>query len=327
MNKSVQDAQSQLPELALERAFELARHYARQSRSANTWRAYQSDWRLFEGWCRSLELASLPAAPETVAMFIAQEAAHGRNPSTLARRLAAIRLVHRGAGLVSPHDALAVTEVMRGIRRDWGRAPNRKAPAFDDDIKRMVDVVTPDSAKGRRDRALLLFGFAGAFRRSELVALEVRHLEYRDNGLKVTIEVSKTDQEGQGQVVAILRQPDSRYCPVQALEDWRTVGQIEAGPLFRRMNRGDKVTESRLTSQSIALIVKDVARKVGLDASRYAGHSLRRGFLSSAARKRASIFKMADQSRHRSLDVLRQYVKDEDLFDDHAGADLLRDES
>jgi integrase len=159
------------------------------------------------------------------------------------------------------------------------------------------------------------------------VDLEVRHLEYRDNGIKVTIEVSKTDQEGQGQVVAILRQPDSRYCPVQALEDWRTVGQIEAGPLFRRMNRGDKVTESRLTSQSIALIVKDVARKVGLDASRYAGHSLRRGFLSSAARKRASIFKMADQSRHRSLDVLRQYVKDEDLFDDHAGADLLRDES
>ncbi len=325
MNKSVQDAPSQLPELVLERAFELARHYARQSRSANTWRAYQSDWRRFEGWCGSLDLASLPAAPETVAMFIAQEAAHGRNPSTLARRLAAIRLVHRGAGVASPHDALAVTEVMRGIRRAWGRAPDRKAPAFDDEIKRMVDLVDPDSAKGRRDRVLLLFGFAGAFRRSELVALEVRHLEYRDNGVKVTIEVSKTDQEAQGQVIAILRQPGSRYCPVQALDAWRTAAQIESGPLFRRMNRGDKVSESGLTSQSIALIVKSLARKAGLDSTRYSGHSLRRGFLSSAARKRASIFKMADQSRHRSLDVLRQYVKDEDLFDDHAGTDLLRD--
>jgi len=316
-----------LPEIALERAFELARRYARQSRSANTWRAYQSDWRLFETWCNSLSLSSLPATPETVAMFVAQEAAQGRNPSTLARRLAAIRLVHRGAGLASPHDAIAVTEVMRGIRRAWGRAPDRKAPAFDDDIKHMVGVVDPDSAKGRRDRALLLFGFAGAFRRSELVALEVRHLEYRDNGVKVTIEVSKTDQEAQGQVIAILRQPDSRYCPVQALDAWRTAAQIESGPLFRRMNRGDKVSESGLTAQSIALIVKALARKAGLDSTRYSGHSLRRGCLSSAARKRASIFKMADQSRHRSLDVLRQYVKDEELFDDHAGAELLRDDS
>jgi len=187
----------------------------------------------------------------------------------------------------------------------------------------MVDAADQETAKGLRDRALLLFGFAGAFRRSELVALNTCNLEYREEGVKVMIEVSKTDQEAQGQTIAIVRQPRSPYCPVQALEDWLTVADIERGALFRRMYRNDKVGTSRLSSQSVAIIIKEYAHKVGLDSTRYSGHSLRRGFLTSAARNRANIFKMADQSRHRSLDVLRQYVRDEDLFRDNAGEGLL----
>jgi len=184
--------------------------------------------------------------------------------------------------------------------------------------------VEPESAKGLRDRALVLLGFAGAFRRSELVALDVEDLTERDEGLDVLIGHSKTDQEGQGATIAIPRVAESAYCPVRALRDWLVVGGIEAGAVFRRMHRGDRVGQSRLTAQSVALVIKELARKVELDPARYAGHSLRAGFLTSAARNRASIFKMADQSRHRSLDVLREYVRNEERFDDHAGADLLK---
>ena len=312
-----------LPALELEAAREAAETYAKGSRAASTWRAYESDWRTFLAWCQSVDQASLPAEPATVALFLAAQAKLGVAPSTLGRRLAAIRLMHVGARLASPHDALQVDEVMRGIRRAWKRPVAQKAPAVDDEIKRMVDGVEPQTLKGLRDRALLLLGFAGAFRRSELVALDTEHLTERPEGLEVLIASSKTDQEGQGQVVAIPRIEQSPYCPVQAVSDWLVAAEISTGAVFRSMHRGDTVGKARLTAQSVALIVKALAAKVGLEASRYAGHSLRSGFLTSAARNRASIFKMADQSRHKSLDVLREYVRNEERFEDHAADGLL----
>ena len=323
MPGSVTVSGKQLAKNELERAFAAARRYAQKSRAKSTWRAYRSDWQQFESWCGNVGLATLPAEPETIPMFVASQATAGLNPSTLTRRLAAIRLIHLGAGHPSPHNTIKVTEVMRGIRRNWGRPPDRKAPAIDQVIKQMVDTVDQETAKGQRDRALLLFGFAGAFRRSELVALNTWNLEYRDEGVKVTIDVSKTDQEAQGQTIAMVRQPKSPYCPVRALEDWLTVAKIERGALFLRMHRGDNVGKIRLSAQSVAIIVKDYAHKVGLDSAQYSGHSLRRGFLTSAARNRASIFKMADQSRHKSLDVLRQYVQEEEMFKNNAGDGLL----
>ena len=326
MDRSVAPSKNALAQIELDQAMATAKRYAQNSRSEATWRAYRNDWRQFEAWSASVGLASLPADPDTVAMFVAQQADQGLNPSTLTRRLAAIRLVHLGAGHASPHNALKVTEVMRGIRRNWGQPPQKKAAAVDEDVKRMADAVEPETCKGLRDRALLLFGFAGAFRRSELVGLNTWNLESREEGLKVTIEHSKTDQEAQGQTIAILRQPNSAYCPVSALHDWLTVAGIERGALFRRMYRGDKVGEQRLTAQSVALVIKDLAYRVGLNPADYAGHSLRSGFLTSAARNRASVFKMADQSRHRSLDVLREYVRAEELFEDNAGAELLQGE-
>ena len=325
MDRSVTPSKNALAQIELDHAMATAKRYAQKSRSEATWRAYRNDWRQFEAWSASVGLASLPAEPDTVAMFVAQQADQGLNPSTLTRRLAAIRLVHLGAGHASPHNALKVTEVMRGIRRNWGQPPRKKAAAVDEDIKRMADSVEPETRKGLRDRALLLFGFAGAFRRSELVALNTWNLETRDEGLKVTIEQSKTDQEAQGQTIAILKRSDSPYCPVTAVNDWLTVADIERGALFRRMYRGDTVGDQRLTAQSVALVIKDLAYRVGLNPADYAGHSLRSGFLTSAARNRASVFKMADQSRHKSLDVLREYVRSEDLFENHAGNQLLQE--
>lgn len=195
---SVTPWKSQLTTVELDQAFAAAKRYARKSRADSTWRAYQNDWRQFEGWCAKLNLTPLPAIPDTVAMFVATQAAEGISPATLNRRLAAIRLIHLGAGHSSPHNALKVTEVMRGIRRDWGQPPEKKAAAVDDEIKKMADAVEPETIKGLRDRALLLFGYAGAFRRSELVALNTWNLEERDEGLKVTIEKSKIDQRSAG---------------------------------------------------------------------------------------------------------------------------------
>ena len=313
-----------LPTVSLDEAQAAAEGYAKGSRSAATWRAYESDWKTFGAWCHSVERPALPATPATVALFVAAQAKLGIAPSTLGRRLAAIRLMHVGARFPSPHDAIEVDEVMRGIRRAWKRPPAQKAPAVDDEIKRMVDAVEPQTLKGLRDRALLLLGFAGAFRRSELVALDIDHLTAQDEGLSILIASSKTDQEGRGQTVAIPRVKDSPYCPVQAVADWLVAAAITAGPIFRRLHRGDAVGTSRLTDQSVALVLKALAGKVGLDPSRYAGHSLRSGFLTSAARNRASIFKMADQSRHKSLDVLRDYVRAGERFEDHAAEGLLR---
>lgn len=313
-----------LPSIALNRAERTAAAYARSSRAASTWRAYESDWRIFATWCQSVDQPSLPASSHTVALFLAAQARLGHAPSTLDRRRAAIRLMHVGAKVPSPHDALEVDEVLRGIRRAWKRPPNRKAPTVDQEVQRLANAVEPETFQGLRDRALVLVGFAGALRRSELVALDVEHLEHRPEGLMLRIASSKTDQEGQGQTVAIPRLPkNSAYCPVQALLDWLVVAEINRGAIFRRMHRGDALGDSRLTDQSVALVIKRLAFRAGLDPQRYAGHSLRSGFITSAARRRANIFKLADQSRHKSLDVLRGYVRDAERFDDHAGSGLL----
>ncbi|MEM7690970.1 MAG: tyrosine-type recombinase/integrase [Pseudomonadota bacterium] len=323
MTNSVTPKETALAQIELNQAMAAAKRYAEKSRSDATWRAYRNDWRQFDTWCRGVGVPSLPATAETISMFLASQADTGLSPSTLTRRLAAIRLVHLGAGHVSAHNALTVTEVMRGIRRNWGKSPAKKKAAIDEDIKKMADAVEPETRKGIRDRALLLFGFAGAFRRSELVRLNTWDLDERSEGLKVTIAKSKTDQEGFGQSIGVLRVENSPYCPVQAVKDWVTVAGIEKGALFRRMFRGDSVGQTRLSSQSISLVVKDLAYRAGLNPGDYAGHSLRSGFLTSAAQQNASIFKMADQSRHTSLDVLRGYVREESLFDANAGGGLL----
>jgi site-specific recombinase XerD len=181
-------------------------------------------------------------------------------------------------------------------------------------------LVPGDGLKAIRDRALLLLGFAGAFRRSELVAVNVEDLEEADAGLKVIIRRSKTDQEGQGATIAILK--GSVACPVAAAKAWLEAAQIATGSIFRRIRKGGAVGD-RLTAQSVAHIVKAHAERAGLDPTLFAGHSLRAGFLTSAAAKGASIFKMMDQSRHRSADTLKGYVREAEPFQDHAGTGLL----
>ena len=316
---------------ALTHADEAARGYANRSRASSTWRAYESDWRTFLDWCDGAGVTPLPASPRDVARFLAVEALptaerpNGRATSTLRGRLAAIRLMHLGAGLVSPHAAPEVTEVLRGIANARRDVPSgRKRPALDADICRMVDALDIATLAGLRDRAVLLLGFAGALRRSEIVALDVADLERRDEGLLVTVRHSKTDQAGSGQTVAVPAQADSPYCPVEAVEHWTLAAGVRAGAVFRRFFRGDVPSPHRLSAQSVAAIVKRGATAIGRDPAELSGHSLRHGFLTQAARNGSDVFRMAAQSRHRDVRTVMTYVQDETRFDDHPGQGMLR---
>jgi site-specific recombinase XerD len=296
-----------------------AAEWAREEKAAATRRAYRSDFRIFEVWCRHRGVSGLPATPPTVAAFLASDVEAGSRPSTLGRRVAAIRYAHKLAGHPAPTDDERVKATMRGIRRSLGTAPRKKAPATAERIIAMA-LSTGEDLKGLRDRALLLIGFAGAFRRSELVALDLEDLEESELGFKVTIRHSKTDQEGAGQTIAIVR--GSVACPVVALKAWLEAAGISTGPVFRSVKKGG-VVAGRLPAQSVADIVKAYAERVGLDPALFAGHSMRSGFLTSAAKRGASIFKMMDQSRHRSVETLRGYVHDAEIFKEHAGAGPL----
>src|SRR5215471_4302386 len=308
------------PGLALPAAdAERAHGYANAEKAAATRRAYGTDFLIFRAWCEERQLGVLPASPATVAAFLAHEASRNVKASTIGRRSAAIRYAHKLAGFATPTDDEMVKATVRGIRCTLGTAKTKKAPATAERLLAMA-ANTGAGLKGLRDRALLLLGFAGAFRRSELVALDCEDIEDCESGLRITIRRAKTDQEGQGATIAIVR--GSISCPVAAVQVWRSAAGISAGPLFRSIRKGGKLGD-RLTDQSVADIVKAHAERVGLDPRQFAGHSLRAGFLTSAAKRGASIFKMMDQSRHRSVDTLRGYVRDAEIFKDHAGAGLL----
>ncbi len=300
-----------LPAADVERAFQ----YAREGHAAATRAAYRADFAAFTAWCSVRSVPALPAASETVAAYLAAEAEAGMKPSTIGRRCAAIRYAHRLAGHEPPTNTEMVKATLRGIRRRRGAAPRRMAPAVAEIAKDMARAA-PESIKGLRDRALLLLGFAGAFRRSELVALDVADIEETEEGLRVTIRRSKTDQEGHGVVVAVVR--GGVCCPVRAVRAWLDAAGIAEGPIFRMMHKGGAVTQTRLSPKSANKIVKAYAAAVGLDASMFGAHSLRAGAATTAARRGAPLHKIQQLTRHRSVDVLMGYIRDAELFGGHA---------
>lgn len=297
-----------------------ARGFARESLSPASRRAYQADVDAFLAWCRERSAQALPAQPEVVAAFLAHEAERGLRASTVARRASGIRLLHRSAGFDTPTSSEIVRSTLKGIRRSLGVAPQQKAPAT---VEVVLDLVkhVPDNLRGIRDRALLLFAFASACRRSELSALLFSDLVEVPEGLRVTIRKSKGDQEGEGQEIAIVR--GRKACPVKAMKAWLEAACITSGPVFRRMRRGGVVLPEPLRPQGIAEVVKVYAAKAGYDPDAFSGHSMRSGLLTSAAARGASVFKLMEVSRHKSVDTLRGYVRRVEMFEDHAAEGLL----
>ncbi|WP_245440593.1 site-specific integrase [Rhizobium phaseoli] len=312
------------PQPGLDAATDLsadALDYGRAALSQNTMRAYRCDWEDFRCWTAERGKSSLPALPATVANYASSLATAGKKVPTIARKLAAIRFFHRGAGEENPTDNAGVAAILKGIRRTVGTAPRQKAPATVDVIHALMARIEPETLQGRRDRALLLLGFAGAFRRSELVAITIEDLTFSDDGVDVFLPKSKTDQEAKGQSVAVLNGKALR--PADRLKEWLAAAGISSGPVFRRIIRGDHLTDEPLTAQSVALIVKKYADAAGLDVERLSGHSLRAGFVTSAAENRASISRIMEVTRHRDPRTVETYVRRADRFKDHAGDGFL----
>jgi len=306
----------------LERLTSQAGEYIRAAKAQATLRAYRSDWRHFEDWCRQKCLTALPAAPYTVAFYLGETAATHR-PSTLARRLTSINKVHRAAGHPAPALAehLSVGETLKGIRRVHGTEQTGKHPLFTDDLRAMVGAL-PCGLIGIRDRALLLVGFAGAFRRSELAAVRVEEVQETKEGILIRISRSKTDPEAKGREAALPYGSTLETCPVRACRAWMQAARLEDGPLFRRIDRHGHINERALHKDSIGGIVKRAARAAGLDPKIYAGHSLRAGFCTQAYMNGAREFDIMRQTGHRSLDTLRKYIRGRGLFRDNAAAKL-----
>jgi site-specific recombinase XerD len=310
------------PVATLDRLAEQARAFVEAAKAENSRRAYRSDWRQFEGWCRSHGLVCLPAAPETVALYLTALAADHK-PASLQRKLTSITKAHQAAGFSTPASMqiAVVSETLKGIRRTVGTAQPGKEPLLTADILNMLDALD-EGLLGCRDRALLLVGFAGGFRRSELVSLDVEDVNETVDGLVIRIRRSKTDPDARGTTVALPCGSAAATCPVRSYRAWIAAAGITNGPAFRSVDRHGRVGQGRMNAGSVARLIKRAAEAAGLDSTCYAGHSLRAGFATQAFLNGAAEVSIMRQTRHKSLNTLRKYIRDRSLFRDNPAAKL-----
>ena len=292
---------------------ERARDYAAAAHAPNTLRAYASDLRAFASWCRSHGVASLPAEPRTVALYLTALADTGRRPSTIGRALTAINIAHVRAGLPAPREAAAVRDAWRGMRRVLSVAPRQKAPLLVEDLRALA-IALPSTLRGIRDRAILVLGWAMGARRSEIVALDVADLRLTAEGFEVTIRRSKTDQEGEGHRLGVPFGSTPATCPVRTVLAWKAAAAVnEAGPLFCSLKNA-RPTGRPLDGRDLARIVKAAAELAGLAAAELAGHSLRAGLITQAARQGKAERDIMRHTGHRSAATLRRYIRAAELF-------------
>jgi len=323
---------SGLPQLSpddpLYETAQAAHQYMEQAKAPATRRAYASDWRDFATWCQTNGLASLPATPSTVALYLASlaQSGEGKKPlkaATITRRLTSINAAHKEAGEDSPAtmNHRLVADTLHGIRRTLGVAQTRKKPLTRDRIVKVLDALQGPIAAAR-DKALLLIGFSGSLRRSELAALRVEDLAWHRKGVTIRIPRSKTDQEGRGREVEILYGLHDRTCPVMALENWLKVSLVKDGYVFRRVGQYGNLGPA-LGKDSIGRIVKRLVRRAKLaNPNDYGGHSLRAGFVTEASANGATDREIMKQTGHKSIAMVHRYAR-EDQKDRQAAAGKL----
>ena len=286
-----------------------------ESLSPNTRRAYASDLTQFSDWG-----GRLPSTPETIAEYLAAHC-DTHSTATLIRWLTSLSKAHRALGGPDPAKHELVRSVLRGIRRTRGSAQKQAKPLLRDDLFAILDALG-DNLKAVRDRALLLIGFAGGFRRSELVGLDVGDIEPVKQGIVITIRKSKTDQLGIGRKIGIPF-ARGRHCAVTALDTWRAKSGIIEGALFRPITRHGKMNPDRLSGEAVSLVIRDHLREIGIDPDHYSGHSLRAGFVTSAVQAGVSSWRIREQTGHKSESMLTRYIRDGELFLDNAAGALL----
>jgi len=318
--------------LAAER--DAAKVFQRMAKAENTRIAYRAAVRAWCAWCDHRGLAPLPASGADVATFLAAERRRGLAPNTIDLRRAAIRYLHRAAGCAVPTGDVCVAETVAGIRRDAarkGQAPEKKAAATAGIIRQMLAQI-PDDLRGLRDKALILVAFAGALRRSELVSIRVERLEQTERGLRLTIPQSKGSQAAA--VIVPLPYGETELCPVRALARWREAAGITSGPVFRRIWLAKQVKagvgadgmapplprigHDAMSTRAIADMVQARASAAGFDGKHFGGHSLKRGALTTGMERGVHPADLKRLGRHKSFDVLGEYLEFGDLFDRHA---------
>jgi len=293
----------------------------KSSKAVNTVRAYKSDFSDFGLFCAKNGFKSLPSEPKIVSLYLTHLSTRDVKMSTLKRRLVSIGVIHKLKGYYLDTKHPSIIENIMGIKRRKGSIQKGKKPILINALKMIINVIDQqikEEIKRLRDRTIILIGFSGGFRRNEIVSLDYDDLDFVSEGLKISLRRSKTDQFGEGFTKALPYFDSSQYCPVVSLKKWIEISQITTGPLFRRFSKGSKLSNSRLTDQTVALLIKEYLNLAGIDSKNYSGHSLRSGFATSAAESGVEERNIMAMTGHKSTEMVRRYIKEANLFKNNA---------
>jgi site-specific recombinase XerD len=293
----------------------------KSSKANNTIRAYKSDFNDFSLFCIQNEFKSLPSEPKIVSLYLTHLSTKDIKMSTLKRRLVSIGIIHKLKGHYLDTKHPSIIENIMGIKRRKGSVQKGKKPILINNLKKIINAIDEeknDEIKKIRDRSIILIGFSGGFRRNEIVSLDYDDLDFVPEGLKITLKRSKTDQFGEGTLKGLPYFDSSQYCPVLSLKKWIETSNIKSGPLFRRFSKGSKLTDYRLTDQTVALLIKKYLNLAGIDNKNYSGHSLRSGFATTAAESGAEERSIMAMTGHKSTEMVRRYIKEANLFKNNA---------
>ena len=291
------------------------------SKANNTVRAYKSDFNDFGIFCAQNGFKSLPSDPKIVSLYLTHLSTKDAKMSTLKRRLVSIGVIHKLKGHYLDTKHPAIIENIMGIKRRKGSIQKAKKPILINSLKLIIDVIDQQNKqeiKKFRDRSIILIGFSGGFRRNEIVSLDYDDLDFVPEGLKINIKRSKTDQFGEGFTKALPYFDGSQYCPVVSLKNWLDISKITSGSVFRRFVKGSKLSENRLTDQTVAILIKKYLNLAGINSKNYSGHSLRSGFATSAAESGVEERNIMAMTGHKSTEMVRRYIKEANLFKNNA---------
>ena len=293
----------------------------KSSKASNTLRAYKSDFNDFRIFCAQNGFSSLPSEPRIVSLYLTNLSTKDIKMSTLKRRLVSIGTVHKIKGHYLDTKHPSIIENIMGIKRRKGSAQKGKKPILINNLKNIINVIDKEinkEIKKFRDRTIILIGFSGGFRRNEIVSLDFEDLDFVTEGVKINIKKSKTDQFGEGSKKAIPYFDNQQYCPVISLKKWIEISNITSGSLFRRFDKGSKLSENRLSDQTVAILIKKYLKLSGINNKNYSGHSLRSGFATSAAEAGVEERSIMAMTGHKSTEMVRRYIKETNLFKNNA---------
>ena len=292
----------------------------KSSKANNTLRAYKSDFKDFGAFCAKHGFNSIPTEPKVVSLYLTHLSANSKI-STLRRRLVSIGIVHKLKGHYLDTKHPVIIENLMGIKRKKGSIQIGKKPILINHLKQIIDVIDNQKIqkiKKLRNRTLILIGFGGGFRRTELISIDYEDIDFVKEGVKITLKRSKTDQFGEGLLKGLPYFENIKYCPVTSLKDWIYLSKIKTGPVFRRFAKGSILTGHRLTDQSVALIIKDCLKLAGIENQNFSGHSLRSGFATVAAESGADERSIMAMTGHKTTQMVRRYIREANIFKNNA---------